>query len=377
MAFARILPCARLASGALFAMALVSVSANADQFSQTNLVSNVPGLAATTDPNLVNPWGVSFTATSPFWVSDQGTGVSTLYSGAGAITPLVVTVPSAGSPGPAGPTGQVANTTTGFLVGGTAAHFIFDTLGGTIDAWASGTTATVVSTQAGAIYTGLAQASAGGANYLYAADAGTGIVRVFDTNFNQVTGTTFAGKFVDPNLTVGFVPFNVQLINGQLYVTYAQLTAMGTGLPGGVVDIFDTSGNLVRRVSSSGALYAPWGVTLAPSTFGSFGGDLLVGNFGNGEINAFDPVTGMYLGTLDGANGLPIVNDFLWALDFRTTGTGVNPNALYFTAGINNQQGGLFGEITNVTPEPASLVLVGMGMVSVAAGGWSRARRTM
>jgi uncharacterized protein (TIGR03118 family) len=374
MALPQMLPCQTRVLGALFLIGLCSASSSANEYVQTNLVSNVPGLAATTDPNLVNPWGVSFTPTSPFWVSDQGTGVSTLYNGAGAITPLVVTVPSSGSPGPAGPTGQVANTTTGFALGGTPARFIFDTLGGTIDAWTGGTTATVVSTVPGAVFTGLAEGSAAGSNYLYAADVRSGVVRVFDTNFNQVTATTFAGKFVDPALPAGLAPFNVQLLNGLLYVEYAAVTATGAPLPGGVVDIFDTSGNFVRRVSSNGALYAPWGVTLAPSTFGAFGGDLLVGNFGNGEINAFNPVTGTFIDTLDGPNGQPIVNDFLWALDFRTTGPGVNPNALYFTAGINNQQGGLFGEITNVTPEPGTLVLVGMGMVSVAAVGWRKVR---
>lgn len=347
-----------------------SVAAFADGYTQIDLVSNVPGLAAVTDTNLVNPWGVSYTATSPFWVSDQGSGLSTLYSGTGAVTALVVTVPGGATP-PQGPTGQVANTTTGFLVGGVPSHFIFDTLGGTIDAWASGTTATVEVTTPGAVYTGLAEGSVGAANYLYAADSRGGVIRVFNSDFNPVT---LPGGFIDPNLPAGLVPFNVQLINGLLYVEYANLTAIGAPLPGGVVDVFDTSGNFVQRVSSGGPLDAPWGVTLAPSTFGIFGGDLLVGNFGNGEINAFNPVTGTFIGTLDGPDGSPIVNDFLWGLNFRSTGPGVNPNALYFTAGIDNQQGGLFGEIITVTPEPASLVLVGLGMVSLGAAGWKKAR---
>lgn len=347
----------------VFSPALVQ----ATEYDQYNLVSDVPGLAAVTDPNLANPWGVSFTATSPFWISDQAAGVATLYNGAGAITPIVVTVPG-GTPPVTGPTGQVANSSTGFLVNvngtPTASHFIFDTLGGTIDAWASGSAASVVSTIPGAIYTGLAQASVGANTYLYAADS-TGQIRVFDSSFNQVTSTTFAGKFTDPNLPAGYVPFNIQSLNGNLYVTYARLTPQGTGLPGGIVDIYSTSGSFISRFSSSGALYAPWGMTLAPSTFGSFGGDILIGNFGNGEINAFDPVTGAFLGALDGENGQPIVNDFLWALDFRTGGTGVDPNALYFTAGIDNQTNGLFGEIT-LTPEPSSLVLLVLGCVPFA-----------
>ena len=372
MAFSHQLSRAARAVGTVLLAIAWSATAYAGDYNQIDLVSNVPGLAVTTDSNLVNPWGVSFTATSPFWISDQGTGVSTLYSGAGAITPLIVTIPGGATP-PQGPTGQVANTTTGFLVGGTASHFIFDTLGGTIDAWAAGSTATIVNTTPGAVFTGLAQGSVGAANYLYAADTRGGAVRVFDTNFTNVTSTVFAGKFVDPNLPAGLVPFNVQALNGQLYVTYANLTATGAPLPGGVVDVYDTSGNLVQRVSSNPVLYAPWGVTLAPGSFGSFGGDLLVGNFGNGEINAFNPVTGTFIGTLDGTNGQPLVNDFLWALDFRPTGPGVDANALYFTAGINGEQGGLFGEIT-VTPEPEPLVLVGLGMISVTGVGWRRVR---
>ena len=347
---------ARVAGAFLLALSPAILSAN--DYSQLNLVSDVPGLAAVDDSHLVNPWGVSFTATSPFWVSDQGAGVATLYNGAGAITPIIVNIPGGTAP-LTGPTGTVANSTTSFLVGGTASHFIFDTLGGTIDAWASGSTASVMNTTSGAIYTGLAQATVGSSTYLYAADS-TGQIRVFDSSFNQVTSTTFAGKFVDPTLPAGYVPFNIQSINGNLYVTYAQISSMGTGLPGGFVDIYSTGGNFISRFASSGSLYAPWGMTLAPSTFGMYGGDLLLGNFGNGEINAYDPTTGAFLGTLDGENGQPIVNDFLWSLDFRTGGTGVDPNALYFTAGIDNQTAGLFGEIT-LTPEPSSLILFALG----------------
>ena len=190
---------------------------------QTNLVSDVPGLAATTDPNLKNPWGVSFSPTSPFWVSDQATGLATLYDGAGNIIPLIVTVPSIGIP--SGPTGQVFNGTTSFnLNDGSPAHFLFDTLDGQLLGWngGEGTTAVNVATTSGAIYTGLATGTAVGANYLYAAD-NTGHINVFDTNFTNVTSTTFAGKFVDPNALPGFNPFNIQNIGGNIYVTYANV----------------------------------------------------------------------------------------------------------------------------------------------------------
>lgn len=351
------------------AIVLMSTSAFlfADAFTQTDLVSDVPGLAATTDSNLKNPWGVSFGPTSPFWISDQAKGSSTLYNGAGAVTPLVVSIPAGATP-PNGPTGQVFNIDGGssFQVNGKAASFIFDTLNGTIDAWNStaGTTAVKMASTPGAIYTGLAQASSSGSPYLYAADS-TGHIRVFDSNWNDVTTTTFAGKFVDPSSVKGFVPFNIQTVGSNLYVTYASLTPMGTGLPGGYVDVFDTSGNFIKRFATGGSLYAPWGLTLAPASFGSFGNDLLIGNFGNGEILAYDPLTGVFLGTIDGANGQPLVNDFLWALESRTTGPDIDPNAVYFTAGINNQADGLFGKIDPV-PEPAPIIETAFGLITLA-----------
>jgi uncharacterized protein (TIGR03118 family) len=334
----------------------------ADSFTQTNLVSNVTGLAATTDPNLKNPWGMSFSPTSPFWISNQGSGNATLYDGAGNIVPLVVSVPSGTSP-VTGPTGQVFNGTTSFaLPSGGATHFIFDTLGGTIDGWSGGTSAATVVTTPGAVYTGLALASSGGSNYLYAADS-TGQIRVFNSSYQPVTLT---GNFTDPNAVAGFVPFNIQLIGSSLYVTYAKLTAQGTGLPGGYVDVFNTNGTFLKRQATGGPLYAPWGITLAPSTFGSFGNDLLIGNFGNGEIDVYNPTTNAFVGTLDGANGMPLVNDFLWSLDFRTGGANVNINALYFTAGINNQQDGLFGDITPTSvSEPATFILDGLGVFAL------------
>jgi len=332
----------------------------ADTFSQTNLVSDVPG-AATTDPNLKNPWGMSFSPTSPFWISNQGSGTSTLYNGAGAITPLVVTIPGSSTP-PSGPTGQVFNGTTGFDVSGSPAHFIFDTLNGTIDGWNGGATAVQMVSTPGAVYTGLALASNGGSNYLYAADS-TGQIRVFNSSFNPVS----LGSFKDPDVTAGYVPFNIQLVGSDLYVTYAKLTAQGTAVPGsgGFVGVFTTGGVFLSQLTG-GPLFAPWGVTQAPAGFGAYSNDLLVGNFGSGEILAYTP-SGAYLGTLNGLNGQPIVNDFLWALDFRTGGAaGTNPDTLYFTAGINNQQDGLFGAIS-LAPEPSAglLALVGLGALAL------------
>jgi uncharacterized protein (TIGR03118 family) len=335
----------------------------ASTYTQINLVSDIPGNAAITDPNLVDPWGMSFTATSPFWVSDNGTDKSTLYTGAPSVAALVVSVAG-------GPTGQVnnANASAFKLSDGTAATFIFDTQAGTILGWNGGlgTTAGLAYTNpnSAASYTGLAIGTSSGNSYLYAANA-AGTVDVFDSTFTNVNSTTFAGKFVDPSLPSGYVPYNVQLIGTKLYVTYVEYDSGGSEIPSGIVDVYDTAGNFLGRFSSSANLDAPWGITLAPATFGSFGGDILIGNFLNGEINAFDPVTGAYLGTLDGSNGLPIANPGLWALDFRTGGAGNNTNALYFTAGIDDETHGLFGAIVP-TPEPASFALAGMGMLALA-----------
>ena len=334
-------------------------------YSQTNLASDVPGLAAFTDPNLVNPWGMAFSATSPFWVSNQGSGNSTLYVGTGAPQALVVTVPPAGVP-PTGPTGIVFNSTGGFVLpDGSPANFIFDTLAGTIDGWngGEGTTAVVTHSAAGAVYTGLAESTTN----LYAANFAAGTIDVYDSSFNP---TTLSGNFTDPFLPAGYSPYNIALISGHLYVEYAIMNTT-TGMPVrglglGIVDEFDTNGAFVQTFASGGSLDVPWGITMAPAGFGSFGGDLLIGNFGNGEINAFDPSTGMFLGAVSNSSGNPIVNSNLWAIAFRTGGTGVNTNALYFNAGINNQTEGLFGEITAV-PEPGELAAVGCALVCLAA----------
>jgi uncharacterized protein (TIGR03118 family) len=351
------------------ALAMGPSSLFATSYVQTNLVSDLSTVGAVTvDSNSKNPWGMSFGPTTPFWISNQGSNNATLYNGAG------VQVPTIKVPIPGGPTGQVFNSAPAgsfpvSTTGGSAA-FIFDTLSGTIAAWNGslglmGTANTVVTTT-GAVYTGLALGNVGSSNYLYAANfTNGGGINVFNSSFSQVNSSTFAGKFVNPNPS-GYAPFNVQLVGNNLYVEYAQVGSNGMANRGaglGFVDVYDTSGNLLQQISGA-QLNAPWGVTMAPGNFGQFSNDLLVGNFGNGEINAFDSL-GNFVGTLDGANGNPIVNSNLWALDFRTNG-GDNsvPNGLYFDAGINGQNDGLFGVITPA-PEPGVYGSAALGLVLI------------
>jgi uncharacterized protein (TIGR03118 family) len=317
---------------------------------QTNLVSDIPGLAVTTDPNLINPWGISNSPTSPYWISDQGTGKSTLYTGAGTPNAAVVTIPAIGIP--SGPTGTVFNSTTGFLVNSTAANFIFATLDGTIAAGTGTATRVTEATLSGAVFTGLALANNGSANYLYAADfVSGGTIQIFDSLFHS---TTLAASFVDPSLPVGYAPYNIQLLNGSLYVAFAQVGVRGaaTGPGLGYIDVFDTNGNFIQRLVSGGALNAPWGMAIAPAGFLNFANDLLVGNFGNGQINVFNPTSGTLLGTIDDPEGNPLVNPGLWAIEFGNGNAGSSPTILYFTAGINGEADGLFGAIT---PGPVSL----------------------
>ena len=356
---------------ALAAATLPTAAARA-QYAQTNLVSDIPGLALHTDAQLKNPWGISFSPTSPFWVSDAGTGVSTLYNGSGVKQALVVTIPGPGGGVPGVPTGQVFNNAASFqLPNGTNATFIFASATGTIAGWngAAGATAvTEVNGFPGASFTGLAIAGSGASARLYAANFGTGRVDVFDGSFAPLT---LAGAFADPTLPPGYAPFNVQNVGGNIVVTYALKDPVtGRDIPGaghGFVDVFDQNGALIRRVATDGVLDSPWGVALAPASFGPFGGALLVGNFGDGTIHAFDFFTGAMLGQMTDASGAPIVNDHLWGIAFGNNGAGSNPNALYFAAGIDDEQHGLFGTLT-ATPEPGSFLLLATGLGALLVG---------
>jgi uncharacterized protein (TIGR03118 family) len=345
----------------------------ANRYVQTNLTSDLMHVAPSTDPVLQNAWGVAFTpAASPFWVSDNATGCSTLYDGQGTTVPLRVRIPLPGgtvpasacmhfnpnqppSVTPAAPTGLVWNpttsTTTGFLVPGTSlpASFIWDTEDGTIAAWTGGLTPSnqavlAVDHSPGAVYKGLVFGVNAKGVFLYATNFRAGTVDVFDHTYTQVTTH---GGFADPNIPAGFAPFGIQSINGDLFVTYAkQNAAKHDDVPGqgnGFVDVFDTDGNLLQRLASRGPLNSPWGVVRASFAFGRFSGDILVGNFGDGRINAFDS-DGNFLGALLNANGKPISIDGLWTL---TLGGGRNSSSdtLYFTAGPDGETDGLFGKI--------------------------------
>jgi uncharacterized protein (TIGR03118 family) len=331
----------------------VTAAAAADPlgYYQVNLTSNVPGLAANLDPNLRNPWGMSFGLNSPFWISNQVSNNATLYNAAGVPQSLVVATPPVGG---LGPTGQVFAGGQGFVMkaGAGNATFVFSTLDGTIDAWNGGTSAVIQVDTPGATYTGLAIAG----THLYAADNEGGKIDVFDQTF---TATTLSGHFIDPSLPAGFTPYNIQTVDGKLYVTYEM-----EGSEAGYIGVFDLNGNFLQHISDP-HLKSPWGITLAPLMFGDFGGALLVGNEDEGTINAFNPLTGLFLGTLTDTLGHPIINTGLWALMFRSPLSTFDPNALFFTAGINDEADGLFGEL-KPAPEPATLLLSAFGLAALA-----------
>jgi len=306
----------------------------AAQYAVTNLVSNQKGKAKHQDTDLVNAWGISFFPGNPFWVSDTGTGKSTLYDNKGVKQGLVVTIPPASGTGLGSPTGQVANGTSDFKVGGNPALFIFDTLDGTISGWNGGTSAVVAVTAAsGTAYTGLAIGQSKGANFLFAADAANNKIDIYDGSFKLVR------SFTDKKLS-GFSPYGIQIIKGKLFVTFVN-NLYGNG----VVDIFDTSGKLIKTLTKSTHLVAPWGLALAPKNFGPASNALLVGNLGDGRINAFNAKTGKFIGTLKNAANKAIRIDGLWGLTFGGGGLSGKTNQLFFTAGPNEYANGLFGVI--------------------------------
>jgi len=309
--------------------------------------------AAHTDTNLVNAWGLAFNPTAFVWVANNGTSTSTLYDGNGVPQTLIVAIP-AGTGGAAAPTGIVYNGSTDFKVtqnGVTGASpFIFVGEAGTVSGWSptvNRTNAvTAVDTGGNSVYKGLAIASYSGANYLYAADFHNNKVDVYDANWQKAT---LPGSFTDPGLPTGYAPFGIQAIGDRIYVAYAQRETAGNdevkGAGLGVVDVYDTGGTMVKRLTSGGALNAPWGIAMAPANFGDFSNDILVANFGDGKINAYNPTTGAFVGTLSKADKTPIVIDGLWGIAF---GNGVNSqptNTLFYTAGPGDEAHGLYGRI--------------------------------
>jgi uncharacterized protein (TIGR03118 family) len=340
--------------GAAFARA----SAGSQGFYQkTNLVSDIAGEATFTDPNLVNPWGLVHGPATPWWVADNGTGVSTLYNGDGTARSLVVTIPPpAGSPAgtTAAPTGVIFNGNGGFNVSenntSASSLFIFDTEDGTISGWNPSVDLTHAilavdrsNIGKGAVYKGLAIGSNSSGTFIFATNFRFGTIEMFDSNFK------LERSFTDHRLPQSYAPFGIQNIGGNLYVTFAKQDAAkhdDVAGPGhGFVDVFDTNGNLISRLISRGSLNSPWGLALAPANFGQFSNDLLVGNFGDGHINVFDPNTGAALGSLQNSGGVPIQIDGLWSLQFGNGAAAGATNELFFTAGIDDEAHGLFGDI--------------------------------
>lgn len=371
------------AAGLLLAASPYSLQA-ANAYLVHNLLSDIPG-ADKTDTALVNPWGIAFSATGPFWIGDNRTGLSTVYTVNGttglSISTLKVTIPLSARGGTTGaPTGVVAPSfygITGFQVSpGNNASFIFDSEDGTISAWANGADAThaivkVDKSGSNAVYKGLAMGLNGTTPLLYAANFGNGTIDVFDTNYAAVSL-----PFKDPSVPAGFAPFNIQNLGGKLYVAYAKqdnAKADDVAGPGnGYVAVFDTAGNLLQHLISQAQLNSPWGLAIAPAAFGDFAGNLLVGNFGDGRINAFDATTGKFNAALQDLKGTPISIPGLWALQVGNGGSGGDTSTIYFTAGIGGPTGaredhGLFGSIQAGPTFSASAIVNGASFQPTAA----------
>lgn len=345
------------------ALGAAATASSTGTYVQHNLVSDGFIAADHTDPNLRNPWGLVFGPTTPVWVANQGALTSTLYDGLGTANPLVVTIPHDNEAPPvAGPVGVVITqgTANQFMVTENGVSgpslFLFSTLDGNIDGWAPSVdrTSPVIMvdqslTGLGALFTGLALGNDGTTTFLYTADFGNSTVKVFDTNFKQVTLP--ADAFVDPQVPVDFAPYNIRNIGGALYVVYAPRDRMpGDGR--GMIDVFDTSGNLIRRFESGAHLNCPWAITLAPANFGRFSNEILVGNTGTGKIAAFNPVTGAFDGflttTLKNGNVKPLQIDGLLGIEFGNGLLHQPTNTLFFTAGPFQHLHGLYGTIMPV-----------------------------
>ena len=373
--------CAGILLSALVS-SLVAQTTPPNNFLVHNLVSDLAGTADHQDPNLKNPWGNGFSGGSPFWIGDNGTGLSTLYDGYGVASATVVSIPAAGGatiPGPV--TGVIfnafgSNTAAFNVASGKPASFLFCSLDGVISGWARAVNATqalvaVDNSKSGAVYYGCAQGGTSTAPLLFAANFNSGGIDVFDGNFKPVVN---ANAFVDAGVPSGFAPFNVEAINGSVYIAYAKQAAdkkhYVSGAGNGYVAVFDQSGNLQATLISQGPLNAPWGMAIAPSTFGPFSGALLVGNFGDGTINAFNLTTGKQLGTLDDLKGNSIVLQGLWSLNFGNSSK--DPGTLYFTAGIgggpNNDPMQSHGLLGSIQASPSFLTTGVLNDASLIAG---------
>jgi uncharacterized protein (TIGR03118 family) len=372
----------RLLTG-LTALALsprvLPAAASGNAYLQHNLVADQPGIADYTDPNLVNPWGLYTTASSPFWVNDASTGLATIYSSSGAPSATKPSIaPSAKGTTPVPVTGGVANATGGFMIQSKVPNFLFVTTQGTISGYVSSistaiTQLAVDNSSKGAVYYGMAisATTTSATPMIYAANFFSGGVDVFDTNYNPVVlpGT----PFVDPAVPAGYAPFNIWNLGGQLYVMWAKQspskTSFVTGAGLGAVSVFNLTGGLVQHIATGGPLNAPWGVAIAPATFGAFANDLLVGNFGDGTINAFNPTTGAALGPMMDQNGNVISISGLWGLLFGNGGSGGDVNALYFTAGTDNELHGLLGSL-QATPSLTSVSNAAGGAAAIASNAY-------
>jgi uncharacterized protein (TIGR03118 family) len=326
----------------------------ATAFFPTNLVSDLPHVAQVTDPNLRNPWGLVVNPAGDFWVANAASGTATLYHGDVKGTPIgqdppVVAIPPAPGKTQSAPTGQVLNLTQDFQIPGPAgqgpALFIYSGLDGGITAepgsylGAFPSQAQLVASTPGAIYTGLAIANSSSGNVLVVANAATAKIDVFDRTFKP---TTLSGNFTDPSLPANLRPFNVANINGTLFVTY---NSTQNRLQGGLVDRFDSNGNFLGRFADGSNLVAPWGVVMAPGGFGDFGGDLLIGNFGDGHINAYNPTSGAFLGQLMGPGGQALAIERLWGLTVGNGTSAGDTSKVYFSSGLNAEKDGVFGSL--------------------------------
>jgi uncharacterized protein (TIGR03118 family) len=330
---------------------------------QVSLDSDRRGLAGRTDARLVNPWGVAFLERDPIWIADNGSGLATEYNGHGVATGRVITIPS--PPGSAkgstaAPTGVVFNGGRDFVVkqgrASASSLLLFATEDGTIAGWSPRVNAThailvvnnsrLPSASAGAVYKGLALGRLGGRSFLYVANFRAARIDVFDATFRAAH---LSGTFHDGRIPAGYAPFNIANQGGELYVTYALQNGEKhddlAGAGHGFVDVYNTSGHLLRRLVARGRLDSPWGMVVAPRGFGAGGGDLLVGNFGNGRITIYDRHSGAFRGQLTDTTGHALVNSGLWGLTFGDGSRAAPRTTLYFTAGINDEQHGLFGDL--------------------------------